>query len=110
MARPTRCLTLPRTLKPTFYGTYLDSYTYDDGTVKGYYLYDAAKGDYPVWKVGDIEVADICLMTYYGSSDYSYISFKERYAVIGVYFTDYTDETYDNYNYVYLQWESESEE
>lgn len=83
---------------------------YDDGTVKGYYLYDAAKGDYPVWKVGDIEVADICLMTYYGSSDYSYISFKERYAVIGVYFTDYTDETYDYYNYVYLQWESESEE
>ena len=80
---------------------------YDDGTVKGYYLYDAAKGDYPVWSIGDIEVADVCLMTYYGTSDYSYISFKERHANIGVYFTDYTDGSYDYYNYIYLDWNEE---
>ena len=82
---------------------------YDDGTVKGYYLYDDAKADYPVWSVSNTEVADVCLMTYYGSGDYSYISFKERYAVIGVYFTDYTDGTYDYYNNIYLQWKESDE-
>lgn len=91
-----------KTYKVLSLGKNVDAY--DDGTVRGYYLYDDAAADYPVWKVGDIEVADICLMTYYGSTDYSYISFKECYAVIGVYFTDYTDGTYDYYNYVYLQW------
>ena len=80
---------------------------YNDGTCQGYYLYDDALGDYPVWQVGDIGVADLCLMTYYNATDYSYISFKERYAVIGVYFTDYTDGTWDYYNYISLKWDSE---
>lgn len=82
---------------------------YDDGTVKGCYLFDDAAQDYPVWTVGDISVADICLMTYYGSTDYSYVSFTERFATVGVYFTDYTDGSYDDYNYVYIQWHEEDE-
>ena len=82
---------------------------YDDGTVKGCYLYDDAAQDYPVWTVGDITVADILLMTYYGSTDYSYVSFSERFATVGVYFTDYSDGSYDYYNYVYLQWHEEDE-
>ena len=80
---------------------------YNDGTCQGYYLYDDALGDYPVWQVGDIGVADICLMPSYNATDHSYISFKERYAVIGVYFTDYTDGTGDYYNYISLKWDSE---
>ena len=77
--------------------------------MKGGYLFDDAAQDYPVWTVGDITVADICLMTYYGSTDYSYVSFTERFATVGVYFTDYTDGSYDDYNYVYIQWHEEDE-
>lgn len=82
---------------------------YDDGTVKGYYFFDDEKADYPVWKVGDVEVADICFMTYYGSTDYSYVSLTERFITVGVYFTDYTDGSFDDYNYIYLQWKAENE-
>lgn len=82
---------------------------YDDGEVKGYLLFDDNAQDYPRWETVNREVSELCIMTYYGSTDYSYISFKERYIMFGVYYTDYTDGTYDYYNYIRLQWQEGDE-
>ena len=82
---------------------------YDDGSVKGYLLYDVSAGNYPSWNTGNIVVKELCLMTLYGTKDYCYISFKDRFANFGVYYTTYTDDTYDYYNYVTLSWKEENE-
>ena len=82
---------------------------YDDGTARGYLFYDAEAGKYPVWSTGNVEVKELCLMTHYGSSDYCYISFKDRFANFGVYYSTYNDDQYDYYNYITIVWKEENE-
>ena len=82
---------------------YTNSYAYNDGYVDGYYLYDAAKDEWPTWTVGDKTVSYLCIMnTYIGYGDYSYISFEKGYACFGTYFVNYEDDTSDSYNYIEL--------
>ena len=84
---------------------YTNYYSYNDGTVDGYYLYDSCKGEWPSWTVGDKTVSSLCIMnSYIGYGDYSYVSFKLGYCVFATYSTDYTDGTSEGYNYIEVMW------
>lgn len=84
---------------------YTNYYSYNDGTVDGYYLYDSSKGEWPSWTVGDKTVSSLCIMnSYIGYGDYSYVSFKLGYCVFATYSTAYTDGTSEGYNYIEVMW------
>lgn len=88
--------------------TYANYEPYEGSEAKGAYLFDDATQSYPTWTVADgsIEVADICILENYGTTiGYSCISFTMRSGYVYLYFTDYTDGQYDNYNKVSFSWE-----
>ena len=88
--------------------TYANYEPYEGSEAKGAYLFDDATQDYPTWTVanGTIEVADICILENYGTATgYSCISFTRRSGYVYLYFTDYTDGTYEYYNAVSFSWE-----
>ena len=87
--------------------TYANYEPYEGAEAKAAYLFDDATQSYPTWTVADgtIEVADICVMEDYGSTiGYSCISFDKRGGYVYLYFTDYTDGSYDYYNAVSFSW------
>ena len=85
---------------------YTNYYSYNEGSVDGFYLYDSAKKEYPSWTVGSKTISYLCIMnSYIGSGDYSYISFEKGYGMFGTYFVDYTDGTSDSYNYIEFEFD-----
>ena len=87
--------------------TYANYEPYEGSEAKAAYLYDDATQSYPTWTVADgtIEVADICILEDYGTTlGYSCISFDKKSGYVYLYFTDYTDGQYDNYNAVSFSW------
>ncbi len=81
------------------YTNYVD---YVDEGVTAFYFYDAAKGVYPEWEVGEKTVEELCILSTYGTTDYSYIAFDKGYGQFGTYWSTYADGSYDYYNYVKL--------
>ena len=87
--------------------TYANYEPYEGPEAKAAYLFDDATQSYPVWQVADgtIEVADICILEDYGTTlGYSCISFDKKGGYVYLYFTDYTDGQYDDYNAVSFSW------
>ena len=87
--------------------TYANYEPYEGTEAKGAYLFDDATQSYPTWTVADgtIEVADICILEDYGTTKgYSCISFGKQNGFVYLYFTDYTDGSYDYYNAVSFSW------
>ena len=87
--------------------TYANYEPYEGSEAKAAYLFDDATQSYPVWQVADgtIEVADICILEDYGTTlGYSCISFDKKGGYVYLYFTDYTDGQYDDYNAVSFSW------
>ena len=87
--------------------TYANYEPYEGPEAKAAYLFDDATQSYPVWQVADgtIEVADICILEDYGATlGYSCISFDKKGGYVYLYFTDYTDGQYDDYNAVSFSW------
>ena len=85
----------------------VESYDYEPTTVLGYYFYDQANNDYPEWQVanGAYTVSYIILLEeYYGYGEYSFISFKKRDATIGVYRTQYNNNSSEYYTYIRMSW------
>ena len=88
--------------------TYANYEPYEGTEAKGAYLFDDATQSYPTWSVADgtIEVADICILEDYGTTTgYSCISITRRSGYVYLYFSDYTDGSYEYYNAVSFSWE-----
>ena len=95
---------------PGYYSitTYANYEPYEGTEAKGAYLFDDATQSYPTWTVADgtIEVADICILEDYGTTTgYSCISITRRSGYVYLYFSDYTDGSYEYYNAVSFSWE-----
>ena len=76
-----------------------------DYGVTGFYLWDSAGDKMAEFALGNKTVVEMAFMRQYGTTDYSYISFKDGFAQIGTYYTTYADDTYEYYNYVYMYFE-----
>lgn len=86
-------------IEPT--GNYYNFVDTDYG-VTGFYLWDTAGDKMAEFALGSKTVTEMAFMRQYGTTDYSYISFKKGFAQIGTYYTTYADGTYEYYNYVYM--------
>ena len=93
------------TAYPGYYSitTYANYEPYEGTEAKGAYLFDDATQSYPTWTVADgtIEVADICILENYGTTNgYSCISLEKKGGYVYLYWTDYTDGSTEYYNAV----------
>ena len=88
--------------------TFANYEPYEGTEAKGAYLFDDATQSYPSWTVADgtIEVADICILENYGTTNgYSCISLEKKGGYVYLYWTDYTDGSTEYYNAVSFSWE-----
>ena len=88
--------------------TYANYEPYEGTEAKGAYLFDDATQSYPTWSVADgtIELATISILEDYGTTTgYSCISITRRSGYVYLYFSDYTDGSYEYYNAVSFSWE-----
>ncbi|MGN0282032.1 MAG: hypothetical protein ACI4B3_10720 [Prevotella sp.] len=88
--------------------TYANYESYEGTEAKAAYFFDEATQSYPTWTVADgtIEVEYILILEdYYGTNTgYSCISFDKHSGYVYLYWTKYTDGTYDYYNPVSFSW------
>lgn len=83
------------------YTHYLD---WNDGTVDTFEFYDERTENYATWTVNGVTVTYMCMMRSYAGTDYSYISFADRFGMFGTYYSEYIDGQYDYWNYVRFTW------